>query len=54
MLGLALVAGAARQAAAQVYDCYYAGTLIVLYNDGTWEAWDVYDCYQSNQSSTVA
>ena len=47
MLGLALVAGAAKQAAAQVYDCYYRGTIIVLYDDGTWEGWDVYDCYPS-------
>ena len=45
MLGLALVAGAARQAAAQVYYCYYDHTDIVLYSDGTYEVWDHYYCY---------
>jgi hypothetical protein len=45
MLGLALVAGAVQQAAAQVYDCYYDYSVIVLYSDGTWEGYDVYTCY---------
>lgn len=53
MLGLALVAGAVQQAAAQVYDCYYSHSEIWLYSDGTWEGWDVYDCY-ARDNSTLA
>lgn len=45
MLGLALVAGAARQAAAQVYYCFYDHTDVVLYSDGSYEVWDHYYCY---------
>jgi hypothetical protein len=43
MLGLGLTFGAV-EANAQSH-CHYEGTMFVLYDDGTWEAYDVYYCH---------